>query len=439
MSNMENEKKTFNKVMKDTRNGFSINKNLQGKTLLVLTGCNGANDIIEYAKANGVYTIATDYNEISPIKDLADCRYNVSTTDIDAVYDIAKKHKVDGITTGTSEASMYTILHLSKRLDIPFYTTNKQLEVINNKRKFKELLASFNIPCTKTFNDVSEVEYPVIVKPVDSSGSKGISICRKDSELNDAIKLALDYSRSKQVIMEKCIENCPEVFFNYTVVDGHFSLSCGFDNYKNRDKYGFAGDAVINMYPSKNLDKYLMNLHKNVVSALSSIGLKNGVISIQTFFDGDTFFVYEAGYRLGGTQSYIFCNEINGINYMEMMVNYALTGRMSDDKNQTSKDNPFFNRPCCQRNISIKDGTIASIEGINEIQKLKGVLNVTQVKNVGDIIHTEGARTQLCLRIHIIGDTINEISDINDRINSLVEIKDANGDDMVIDRYKIHT
>ena len=76
--------------------------NLKGKKLLVLTGCNGANDIIQYAKSMGVYTIATDYNKISPVKDMADVRYDVSTTDIDKLLEIALRHKIYGVTTGTS-------------------------------------------------------------------------------------------------------------------------------------------------------------------------------------------------------------------------------------------------------------------------------------------------------------------------------------------------
>ncbi len=407
---------------------------LKGKKLIVLTGCNGASDIIQYAKSKGVYTIATDYNKTSKVKDMADCRYDISTTDIDSICELVKKHNVDGITTGTSETSMYTILEISKRLSVPFYASSEQLEIINNKKKFKDLLIKYDVPVTKEYYEKSEIRYPAIVKPVDSSGSKGISICRNEGELSKACKFALKFSRSGQIIIEECVSEFPEVFFNYTIIDGEFSLSCSFDNYKNRDKNGFAGDAVINLYPSRRLQSYIEKAHNNVVNALKSIGLQNGVISIQTFFNGETFLVYEAGYRLGGTQSYIFTNEVNGINHMEMMVNYALTGKMSE-KDILKQDNPFFNRPCCQRNISLKSGMISKIEGIEAIKKIGGVLNVTQVHKEGDVIKNEGARKQLCLRIHIVGDSIEKLSEINDKINSTIDIRDENGNDMVNERH----
>lgn len=88
--------------------------NLKNKKLLVLTGCNGANDIIRYAKSHGIITIATDYYENSDVKKMADVSYNVSTADVDKIEEIARKHQVDGLTTGTSEVSMHSILQITK-------------------------------------------------------------------------------------------------------------------------------------------------------------------------------------------------------------------------------------------------------------------------------------------------------------------------------------
>jgi hypothetical protein len=421
--------------------------NLKGKKILILTGCNGASDIIEYAKKNGVYTIATDYYKVSPIKDMADCRYDVSTTDIEALYDIAKKHHVDGITTGTSETSMYSILQLSKRLNIPFYATSKQLETINNKRKFKELLRSYNVPIIKEYlftgsmseEELEKIEYPVIFKPVDSSGAKGISICRNEHELSHCYEYALKYSRIKQVLVEKYLKNIPETFINYTIINGIFSVSCAFDiirkQYYKQDE--LIGLPVIYMLPSNNLQLYIDLVNPQMISALKSIGIKNGTMSIQCFFDGKSFYIYEAGYRLGGGQMYIFTDKLNGINVMEMMVNYSLTGKMSDIPYILSKDNPFFTKPCCQLNISLKPGKIAVLNGINEIKELDGVINVTEVHQIGDEIKVDGSIGQLCLRIHIIADTKEILANIIDEIYATIVINNENGDDMLLDRYKL--
>jgi carbamoylphosphate synthase large subunit len=418
---------------------------LKGKKLIVLTGCNGANDILEYAKKMGVYTIATDYNELSPVKDMADCRYNISTTDVDAIYEIAKNHKVDGLTTGTSEASMFSILHLSKRLNLPFYATEEQLATLNNKKKFKELLNNFDIPVPKEYiiNGRSEtgvidnIEYPIIVKPVDSSGAKGISVCREEKELNYALDYALKHSRSKQVLIEKYMKGLPEAFFNYTIIDGQFSLSCAFDIYRNYELNDLLGLPVAYLFPSKKLQSFINTIHPKIISALKSIGIKNGTMSIQCFVDGDNFYVFEAGYRLGGAQMYIFTNELTGINTMEMMVNYALIGKMTDDPDMLAKDNPFFERPCCQLNIPLLPGKIARLDGIEEIKKINGILNVTEVRKKGDLIESDCTTNQLSLRIHMVADSKKDLSRTIDEVNSRLFIEDEKGNDMFLERYSL--
>ncbi len=411
--------------------------NLKGKKLLVLTGCNGAKDIIEYAKKKGVYTIATDYYKVSPVKDIADYRYDISTIDIESLYKIAIKHKVDGITTGTSEASTYVIMNLSQRLKVPFYATSEQMLTLCNKVNFKNLLSRFNVSTPKQYNCSSQIEYPVVVKPADSAGGKGISISKNKNELDEAYSLALQWSRSRQVVIEKCLKGLPEVFFNYTIVNGEISLSCGFDNYKIHKQKGLSGLPVINMLPSKRLKKYINDVHPKLVTAFKSIGLQNGVLSIQTFFDGKEFIVFEAGYRLGGGQMYLLINEVNGINHMEMLVNHALTGKMSNNQDILLLDNPYFNKPCCQYNMPLKPGRIRMIEGIDQIKKINGVINVTEVRKVGDVIKGDGTTSQLGVRIHLVSDSEEGLDVIIGQINNTLIIEDENGNDMFFIRASL--
>lgn len=407
---------------------------IKGKKLLVLTGCNGARDIIRYAKSKGVFVFATDYYQNSKVKQEAISHFNVSTTDIEGLLELINLYDIDGVTTGTSESSMYSILNISERQGLPFYATRQQLETINDKKKFKHLLLRHNVPVPPEFSINDKIEYPVIVKPVDSSGSKGISVCESEAELSKSIEFALSHSRSADYVIEKCIKGYPEVFFNFTFIDGSYSLSCAFDNYKNRNINGFAGDAVFNIYPSKHIGLFKATVEPQVLNLFRDIGIKNGVISIQTFFNGESFMVYEAGFRLGGTQSYIFTDYLNNINHMQMMVNHSLTGKMYKSDDILKKDNPFFKRVCCQRNISIRAGEIKKIIGLSKIKSLKEVINITQVSFEGDIVKSEDFRRKLFIRVHIVGDSLHQISRVNDKINSMVKVLDQNNEDMIIER-----
>jgi len=416
--------------------------NLKGKKLLVLTGCNGAIDIITYAKNKGVTTIATDYYEKSIVKDLADYKYNVSTVDIAGVKEIAISHKVDGITTGTSEASMFTILNITKELGLPFYSTKEQLELINDKKKFKDLLLANQVKVTPevlTTNnidsvDYDKIEYPVVVKPVDSAGRKGITFCNSFHEIKQALNYALSESRIRTAIIEKSLFGMEEVFFLYTIIDGRFSLSAAFDKYLYYESGKKIGLPILNMFPSKRINMFMKSTHHDIISAFKSIGIKNGVISVQCFTDEENFYVYEAGYRLGGEQMYFFTNEVNKINSLEMMVNFSLTGKMSENSSILDSDNPYFDRPCYQLNVPLTPGKIYRLNGVDKIKKMDGVLNITQLKYLGDIIKNDGTLGRLALRIHIVADDENQMKNKINKINDTLDIRDEFGNDMILEK-----
>ena len=339
---------------------------------------------------------------------------------------------------------MYSILEFSKRINIPFYATEEQLEKINDKKQFKDILVKFGVDVTEEVvvdpsldkNKLMTIKFPVVVKPVDSSGRKGISYCRNVEELIKAYNYALSESRSKRVIVEKCLLGLPEVFFNYTVIDGQFSLSGAFDKYYlHYENNALIGLPILNSFPSKRIQVFLDTAHTNIISTFKALGIKNGTISVQCFTDEEKFYVYEAGYRLGGGQMYIFTDYFNNINPMKMMVNYALSGKMTDDVNEIKDDNPFFSKPCCQLNVPLKPGIITKLEGVETIRSIKGVLNITQVHKKGDLIKQDGTLGRLCLRIHIVGENWHDLKDIIDKINENLIIEDENGNDMFLERY----
>lgn len=401
--------------------------NLQGKKLLVLTGCNGASDIIEYAKSKGVFVIATDYHDHSIVKQKANKAYNISTTDIDKLLELCIKYKVDGITTGTSESSMYSVLKLTNLLKLPFYTNANQLEIINDKKKFKDLLRRHEVGVTPEFVNLDEVEFPVIVKPVDSSGGKGISICRNSSELKKAREYALKFSRKNEYIVEKYIEGFQEVFINYTVVNGNFSISCTFDNFKNRGRRLDIHYQDVNIYPSIYTKTFLDKCNNNLINAFKDVGVMNGVISVQAFYSDGEFYIYEAGFRLGGSQSYIFSKKNNDISHLEMMINYSLTGEMEDENNYLDKDSWKFRYKCCQINIPINHGVIAKIEGLDEVETWPQVINVTRVLSIGDSVKVKGTTSALAARIHLYGDSVEELNETTNRLLEKVLYYDSQG------------
>ena len=125
-----------------------------------------------------------------------------------------------------------------------------------------------------------------------------------------------------------------------------------------------------------------------------------------------------------------FTSRINGINYMEMLVNFALTGKM--DGYDLSLDNPKFNKYCCNLVLVSKGGVVGKIIGLEEIKKKKSLIAVDKMYDVGDYIEKSGTLRQIHLRFYLIEDTIQELKNSIKEIQDTVKVLDDKGNDMLL-------
>lgn len=153
------------------------------KKILLLGGSAQQVIAIETAKKLGYYTVLCDFLTDNPGQYVADKFYLVSTTDMDAVLDVAQKEKVDGVLAYASDPAAPTAAYVAEKLGLPG-SPYKSVEILCNKDEFRAFLKEngFCTPEAKGYTDTREAladikngtfKYPIIVKPVDSSGSKG--------------------------------------------------------------------------------------------------------------------------------------------------------------------------------------------------------------------------------------------------------------------------
>ena len=415
---------------------------LKGKRLLLLGTNVSTCDMVRYAQSQGIYVIVTDNlpAEKSPAKQIADEIWMVSATDIDKLEQLAQNN-INGVLSGVSDFNIERALTLSERLGLPFYCTREQWNFSSNKKRFKELCRLHDIPVVEEFNldgnfrpdDLVKIRYPVIIKPVDSTGWNGISICNNESELRYGYENAMSYSKRKEIIIEKFIEG-DEISVNYTLKNGNMSLSCMFDKYFNHD-IGMLPIAVANIYPSKYLDKYLDSLNSKVINFILNLGCLNGVLFLQGKVNKEGFVFFEMGYRLAGSTSYKFISKLNKINNMEMLVNYSLTGNMSGY--DLSLDNSKFTSYCCILSLFPRSGVVGRICGLDEIQMLDSIIDVSQFYQVGDFINHTGTLNQVILRFFIIEKTVDRLKETIEYIHENVKVFDAKGDNMLYDPINV--
>lgn len=186
-----------------------INKNLKGMRLLVMGGMRISCEIIQKAQELGVIVGVADYNTVadSPGKQIANEHYEVNITDVDAVVELIKKEKFDGVFVGFNDMLLPYYAEICSKANLHCYGTKEQFDILINKDKYKSLCREFNVPTIEEYSiGDSTIEYPVLVKPCDSSGSRGITICHNAEELKVAYDKALNASKSKRALIERYMD-----------------------------------------------------------------------------------------------------------------------------------------------------------------------------------------------------------------------------------------
>ena len=417
---------------------------LKNKTLLLMGGGAYVKGIQKYKDEKGFRVIALGRDADTPIAKISEMFYHVDTQNVDEVVEIVKKEGVDGIFVGSSEVNIDPAITVSERTGCHFYANREQWDIISDKAEFKKLARKYGVPVPKDFyvteefkrEDLERIEYPVIVKPVDSSGARGMNVCYNEEELKKYYLEALTWSKSKKIVVEELITGGKEVFLHYTIQDGEFSLSMGFTKFKvNSTEREYVSLPIFHMYPSSHIDTYIEKIDAAARKMFSEIGLKNGIVMLQGFDIDGEFKFFESGFRMGGEQMYVFTDHQNNVNSLECMINYALTGKMADFK-ISERDNAKFKWPCCNYYVPLKAGVITKVEGLEEVEAMENVLNNTRMFNIGDEILDTNALERVCMRLHVYGKTAEELAEALVKISATLRILDQNGNEMQIEHLE---
>lgn len=184
------------------------------KKLLILGGDHFTIPVVKAAHACGCYVITADYLPDNVAHKYSDEYVNLSTTDKEGILNFAREAKVDGIMTFT-DSGVVSVAYACHHLGLPMTGPLESVELLQNKAKFRQFLTEngFNVPMAKGYHtyeellpDVDKFAWPVIVKPTDSAGSKGVTKVENPKDLPSAVEFALKYSLCGQFIVEDFIE-----------------------------------------------------------------------------------------------------------------------------------------------------------------------------------------------------------------------------------------
>ena len=351
------------------------------------------------AKEMGLYVITCDYLPENPGHKYADAYYNISTTDKDNILKLAEILHIDGIVCYASDPAAPTAAYVAENLSLPT-SPYKSVEILTHKDLFREFLKEnkFNVPnmisCThyeEAYKKCQELKFPVVVKPVDSSGTKGVTMVSKISEIKQAFNTALQYTRCHRIIVEEYIESVgsPIEGDAFSVNGKLVFWAFADDHYDIYSQNPLS--PIANTYPCTK-SQYIQNkIIEEVQRLLDLLHMQTGAYNIEVRIDSqDNIYLMEVGPRNGGDYIPLVTKLATGVDLIEYTIKAALGEDCSELCQQPIKG--FWSDYPVHSNIS---GKLITIDIDNEYSKNNMIEFKTNYKKGDEIYAFTGSNTTI--------------------------------------------
>lgn len=396
---------------------------------LVLCGGIPQVALIEDLKKRGIITVLADVNEKVAGRRHADIFYPVSVFDIDAVKDVAVKENVDFVITVCADQVLQVVAQVSEELGLPCYIDYQTAENVSKKSFMKKIFMENDVPTSKyvimerlDFEKIKELQYPMIVKPVDSYSSRGVRKVTNAEELEAAFADAVTISRTKTAIVEEFVvgdELTVDVYVENSTA--HILAISNLDKIAGDDRFVIYRTR----YPAELSDEIAAQIQLAATNIASAFGIYNAPMLIQLITDGKRISVVEFCARTGGGDKFRLIEKVSGFDVVKAVVDLTM-GKRPHVVPYTGPQKYIINEF-----LYCKPGVFDHLEGFEELVQ-EGVLTeyfclkapgaeFTEIKSSGDrvaffTIETEN-KEELRLR--------------HEKANASIKAVDKNGEDLL--------
>ena len=417
------------KIVKKT----SAGGNMKGK-LLILGSDFSTVHLAEEAHRMGLYVIVSDLMRNSPTKSIADETWDISTTGICELRARILEHRVDGVLAGASEFNLENVREICKQLNMPLYCiSNEAWSVARNKRKFKDICIRNGVRVADDYFlsddlnqvDLSKIRFPVVVKPVDKSGNRGMSYCNTIEELKTGCLKVREISDNESIIVERRLRG-PEYTAYYVLAEGEIVLSY----YTSMHHEPGEADNIYSLeyMTSCHLKQFLSEMNDGLIAVLKDAGCKDGIAWVETMYDQDGhFYALEMGYRFAGPGIYPVHERITGFNTYKWMIELALGKKHTCEDLPLPLDKAYVECGGAYDLFANCNGIISKIIGLNKVQALSNAV-IDMPKREGDSVRKYSNMGI----IKIYGKNCDEMCDTIAFINTHLKILDSDGNNMFI-------
>lgn len=308
------------------------------RKVLMLGGANSQIPAIRRALEKGYEVLTCDNLPTNPGHRLAHRSFDVSTTDLEGVLALARREKVDGVVCYASDPAAPTAAYVCEQMGFP---TNpyKAVDILCQKDKFRQFLAEngFLTPRAAGFSSLAEarpwiegVGFPIMVKPVDSSGSKGVSMASGLGELQELIDSALKFSRCGRFILEEYVhQDGPQLCGDGFAWDGKLVFQCFGDDHLGHGVATRFASILLSM-PHTRREASMTELCSEIQRAFDLLGIRMGAFNfdVRVRADGRPI-IMEIGPRSGGDYTPQLIHHATGVDMVDLVIEAAMGGDCS--------------------------------------------------------------------------------------------------------------
>lgn len=406
------------------------------KKLMILGSAKYFENLVLSAKQDNIYTIVCDNRVGGPAKQVCDEAIEIDIFDLEKLKKLAIEKEIDGIITSFSDILMKPYAYIANELGLPCVIKYEQLGDVTNKMLMKDIFEKSNIPsinyCVVSdvgeLNKVNKLKFPVVMKPLDSSGSKGIYFVNDIEEVKEHFNETQEFSTDNTILFEEFYES-EEIQGFAWVHNGEAHVMYIGDRELVNIHEGRPGKPDRLIYPSKYCYQYGEEIKKIYQQIVDAFKIENGPLYVQLLVGVDGVKVSEMMTRLPGGCDYLAVKQITGFDAGRLTVNFSVGNDI--DFEEVKKYGMRLDKIPYALPIYIRSGVIGEIKNIDKIENLQYVSQYLLNVSVGDEISASGDARQDCGRVYGVANNLFDANKKKKYIHSLIEILDENGESMI--------
>ncbi len=386
-------------------------------------------ELLNQLRARGVTTVLADGNNNALAKPYADIFYHIPIFDIEAVRDVAVKEKVDFIITVCADQVLLVVAQVSEMLGLPCYIDYETAQNVSDKLKMKAIFKENEIPTSDFIrlekfdpDAVSQLHFPLVVKPVDAYSSKGVRRAETMDQLEQFYKEAEEISRSGDVIVEEYCEG-EEISVDAFVENGKAKILCVSNSEKIKDNGRFV--IFRGRYPVHTSETVLKKIEVVTQKIADAFGLVNAPLLVQLIDRGDDISVLEFCARTGGNLKWLLIKYSCGVDVISAAIDLSMG--IQPEINPVSTGNKIVVNDF----IYCNPGEFSKLEGFEELKEQGVLREYFALRPVGMKAMGVRSSSDRIAGITMTADTINEFNEKHRKVIDTVKILDPDGNDIM--------